>query len=365
MPTNSSRREFLLNTASVAAVVSGAARCPAAEATSPKGVSPRVKVGQIGVGHSHAKGKIDVLRNSPDWEVVGVVESDAELRREAEQSEEYRGVPWLTEEALLNTPGLKAVVVEARLAESLDAAERCIAAGKHIHLDKPPGSDFQQFRRLLENADRQQLAVQMGYMYRYNPGIVLLRELLNQGWLGEVFEVNAVMSKEVGESKRKRWAENQGGTMFELGSHLIDLLIGILGKPEKVTPYVRHSGDFDDTLMDNMLAVCEYPRATATIRSSAVEVEGGERRHLLVCGTKGTLHIQPLDDPVAQLALSEPHGKFKADYQTIKFGKYERYVDDLADLAAIIRGEKKSDFDSTHDLAAQETLLKACDMPLG
>ena len=99
-----------------------------------------------------------------------------------------------------------------------------------------------------------------------------MHKLLDNGWLGDVFEVNAVMSKQVGGAKRKRWAQNPGGTMFELGSHLIDLLVGILGRPDKVTPYIRHSGDFDDTLMDNMLAVCEYSGATATIRSSAVLV---------------------------------------------------------------------------------------------
>ncbi len=134
--------------------------------------------------------------------------------------------------------------------------------------------------------------------------------------------------------------------MFELGCHLIDLLIGILGKPDKVTPYNRHSGDYDDGLIDNMLAVCDYPGATATIRSTAVEVEGFERRHLLVCGTKGTLQIQPLDEPVAQLELSEPRGEYQPGYQTIKLARYQRYVDDLADLAAIVRGEKASDFDT-------------------
>jgi predicted dehydrogenase len=297
--------------------------------------------------------------------VVGIVESDRTLRQKAEQSDSYHGLPWMTEEELLSTPGLQAVAVETRMKRSLDVAERCIAAGKHLHLDKPPGSDLLQFRRLLEAADRQQLTVQLGYMYRYNPGIVLLRELLHQGWLGEVFEVNAVMSKEVGRSKRQQWAHYPGGSMFELGCHLIDLLIGILGRPDQVTPYNRHSGDFDDGLIDNMLAVCEYRNATATIRSTAVEVEGFDRRHLAVCGTKGTFHLQPLDEPVVQLALSEPRGDYKRGYQTIQFDKYQRYVDDLADLAAIIRGEKQSDFDSDHDLAAQETLLKACKLPLG
>ena len=46
--------------------------------------------------------------------------------------------------------------------------------------------------------------MQMGYMYRYNPAVVLLREFLKSGWLGEVFEVHAVMSKVVEAAERRR-----------------------------------------------------------------------------------------------------------------------------------------------------------------
>ena len=46
----------------------------------------------------------------------------------------------------------------------------------------------------------------MGYMYRYNPAIVLLRDMLKKGWLGEVFEVHTVMSKVVGSASRKALA---------------------------------------------------------------------------------------------------------------------------------------------------------------
>ncbi len=361
MPNNSSRRDFLFHNIPVAAVASTTAFAALASAdeTKPK----RIKVGQIGVGHSHAAGKMEVLRNSPDWEVVGVVEADPELKAEAQQSDVYRGLQFLTTEQLLNTPGVEAVAVETEVDQLLPVAKECVSAGKHIHLDKPPGSSLAAFRELLADADRQNLVVQLGYMYRYNPGVLLLRNLLAQGWLGEIFEFDAVMSKEVNQEKRELWAQNPGGTMFELGCHLIDLMVGIMGKPEKVTPYNHHSSPADDQLMDNMLAVCSYPRATATIRSTALEVEGGERRHLTVCGTKGTLHIQPLDDPSVRLALSEPRGNYREGYQTITFDIYERYVADLADLAAIIRGEKQPDFDSAHDLAAQETLLQACGLP--
>ena len=269
----------------------------------------------------------------------------------------------MTSEQLLSTPDLQAVAVETTVDQLLDAAHESVAAGKHLHLDKPPGSSLASFKELLAEADRQQLVVQLGYMYRYNPAILLLHDLLAKGWLGEVFEVHAVMSKEVGQSKRQRWAKNPGGTMFELGCHLIDLLVGVLGKPDEVTPYHRHTGQFDDQLLDNMLAVCSYPRATATIKSTALEVEGFDRRHFVVCGTEGTLHIQPLDKPKVQLALTEPRGEYRKGYQEITFAPYERYVADLAELAAIIRGEKPAEFDSAHDLAAQETLLRACGLP--
>ena len=93
-------------------------------------------------------------------------------------------------------------------------------------------------------------------------------------------------------------------------------------------------------------------------------IDGGSRRHLVVCGSEGTFHIQPLDDPTAIVSLSQARGPYKKGRQEIKFPKYERYVDDAADMAKIIRGEKSSDFSYAHDLLVQSTLLQACRMPL-
>lgn len=323
---------------------------------------PRIKVGQIGVGHAHAS-KLSVYRQSADYEVVGIVEPDEELRRKAETLPPYRGVPWMTQEQLLNVPGLQAVLVETRVRDLLNTAETCIKAGKHVHLDKPAGESLPQYRRILDAAAQQNLLVQMGYMYRYNPGVVLLRNLLKQGWLGDVFEVHAVMSKVLDPAARRQLVEYPGGIMFELGCHIIDLVIGVLGRPDKVTPYARHAASLEDALPDNMLAVLEYPRALATVKSTAVEVDGGERRHLVVCGTEGTLHIQPLDNPSARLVLSKARGEYRKGAQEISFPKYVRYVDDAADMARIIRGEKPADFSYQHDLTVQTTLWTACGRP--
>lgn len=323
----------------------------------------RIKIGQIGVGHAHAS-KLSVYRASPDYEVVGVVEPDEGLRKAAENAAPYKGLKWLTRDQLLETPGLQAVLVETRVRDLLDNAEACVAAGKHVHIDKPAGESLPQFRRVLEAAAKKKLLVQMGYMYRYNPAVVLLREFLRKGWLGEVFEVHAVMSKVVDPAGRRALAGYKGGMMFELGCHILDLVIGVLGKPQTVASFNRHSATLDDGLLDNMLAVLGYPKATATVKSSALEVEGGDRRHLAVCGTEGTFHIQPLDNPAARVSLSQARGEYKKGTQDVKFPKYTRYVEDAADMAKVIRGEKAADFRVEHDLAVQETLLRACGLPL-
>ncbi len=357
---NISRRRVLAGMAGTVAL-GGTSRVT--NSREPRPEKPRIKIGQIGVGHAHAS-KLSVYRDSPDYEVVGVVEPDEALRKRAESAPPYRGLKWLTREQLLGTPGLHAVLVETRVRDLLDTAEACVAAGMHVHIDKPAGESLTQCKRILDLAAKKNLLVQMGYMYRYNPAVVLLREFLKKGWLGEVFEVHAVMSKVVEPAARKPLGEYPGGILFELGCHVLDLVIGVLGRPQKVMAFNQHVSPLDDKLLDNMLAVLAYPRATATVKSSALEVEGFDRRHLVVCGTAGTFHIQPLDNPAARVSLSQARGDYKKGTQGVTFPKYTRYVGDAADMARVIRGEKPTDFPASHDLAVQQTLLEACGLPV-
>lgn len=357
---NPSRRNALKT---LAASVSGSLLV-GAQAVDAKSDAPRrIKIGQIGTGHAHAS-KLGVYRRSDDYEVVGLVEPDPDLRRRAERQDPFRGVPLMTQEELLNLPGLQAILVETRVRDLLRTAEVCVNAGKHVHIDKPAGDSLPQLKGILANASRQGLTVQMGYMYRYNPAVLLLREFINAGWLGQVFEVHTVMSKVFEPARRPELAAFKGGVFFELGCHVLDLVIALLGRPQKVHPFIRHSSTPNDKLADNMLAVLEYPRVTATIKASAIEVDGEARRHLTVCGTQGTFHIQPLDNPKATVTLSEARGPYKKGPQVITFPRFTRYVADAADMARIIRREKKSDYAAEHDLTVQETLLRACAMPL-
>lgn len=319
---------------------------------------PRLKIGQIGTGHAHAAGKLKAIQKLSDrYELVGVVENDPRRRRELGGS--YLGVKLISEEQLFNIPGLQAVAVETEVRDLVSTAHRCIDAGVHVHLDKPGGESFQDYKNLLEKAGQQGLTVQMGYIYRYHPAIRFCAEALRKGWLGEPFEVDGVISKTVGPAVRRQLAEYRGGTMFELGCHVLDVVIWLLGKPENVTAYVRRTRPEQDDLADNQLAVLEYPQALATVRSALVEVEGPRRRQLVVCGDQGTFDLRPLNQSRFRLALDRPRGSYRRGYQDVELPeKPVRYVGDFVELAAVIRGEKEPDFSPEHDLAVHRAILQ-------
>ena len=63
----------------------------------------------------------------------------------------------------------------------LDNAEPSIAAGKHVHLDNPAGPSLPHYKRILDAAAERTLIVQMAYIDRSNPAIVLLRQAVAEG----------------------------------------------------------------------------------------------------------------------------------------------------------------------------------------
>lgn len=353
------RRDFL-GSLGVATLAAGAPRALA-------GAAPgRLRIGQIGTKHAHAAGKAAAIRNLPDtWEFVGIVEPDPQRRAAAQQEKSYQGLAWMTEEELLNTPGLQAVAVETEVRDLLATAQRCVAAGVHVHLDKPAGESLAQFQRLLAEATRRKLTVQMGYMFRYNPAFQLCYRAVAEGWLGEVFSVDAVIGKVADRAGRDAVRPYPGGAMFELGCHVVDSVIRILGKPQRVTAHNRSSSPSRDGLADNQLAVFDYAQATATVRANLVEVEGGARRQFVVCGTKGTLDIRPLEPPHVRLALDAPRAGYRKGYQDIVLPRLPRYDGEFIDLARVVRGEKSLEWTPEHDLAVQAVVLQGCGLAAG
>ena len=186
-----------------------------------KGAKPRIKIGQLGSGHSHASGKLAAIRKlSDDFELVGVAQPREASGSPIPDSGSYRGVKQLSEEQLLATPGLEAVAIETEVPHLVAAAKRAVEAGCHIHHDKPGGVTLSDFRELLVLAKNRELTVQMGYMLRYNPAFQFMYRAVREGWLGEIMEVDGMMGKMASASLRRELGRYPGGGMFELACHL-------------------------------------------------------------------------------------------------------------------------------------------------
>jgi predicted dehydrogenase len=141
----------------------------------------------------------------------------------------------------------------------------------------------------------------------------------------------------------------------------------MLGKPDHVTPFQRQTHP-DVKVLDNGLAVLEYPRSTVTVRTASLEVEGYQRRQLVVCGDQGTIDIRPIETldihpqpPLKlQMALANPRDSYKKGYQEVAFPPLTgRYDDQLIELARIVRGEITNPYPLSHELLVQKVLLEA------
>ncbi|MBI3118613.1 MAG: Gfo/Idh/MocA family oxidoreductase, partial [Candidatus Hydrogenedentes bacterium] len=269
----------------------------------------KIRCGLLGINHSHALDVLEVLQAHPDYELVGVCEPDASVRALFEGK--LNGAPWLVKEALLGDASIQAVAVESDVPRLLALGQEVIAAGKHLHLDKPAGHDLAAFKSLLDSAEQKDLLVQMGYMFRYNPGFDLIRQGYVEGWFGDAYAITASMCTDLTPEKRARMAFHPGGVMLELGCHLIDIVLLLLGPPTKAAPYLRHDGNFDDGLADNTLAVLEYPHGLVTVHVAAMEPQAFPARHFKLEGPLGTALLQPLEPPAIRLALRQEAGPYK------------------------------------------------------
>ncbi|MEN9575148.1 MAG: hypothetical protein RL514_3003 [Verrucomicrobiota bacterium] len=340
------RRAFLQATAFSTLALSA----PATEA--PR----RIRLGFLGCSHSHGMPKVKLALESPDWECVGVFEPDAKARAAAEKL----GAKVLSQAQVLATSEVVAIECDAK--DRYTLAKAALLAGKHVHIEKPPTVGLAEFRELLALAREKKVLLQMGYMWRFNPGLNAALEAARQGWLGDVYLVRGTINTSLNAEGRRSFGEIAGGTMFELGCHLIDPLVRLLGKHAKITPVLRHDAKDADALADNCVAVFDFKGAIGIISSATMQPIAGAHRTFEIQGTNGLAIVRPLEQPVLTVDLAKEAGPYKKGSQVINFPPYQRYVPEFAELAACVRTGQPLAVTPEEDELVHEALLKASGM---
>lgn len=322
----------------------------------------KIKIGQIGIGHNHGEGKMLAVQKFPElFEVIGYAEESEEWVEKRGNLPCYKDLPRLSVEEIIEKSD--AILVECDVWNLTKIAQKCVNAGKHVHIDKPASGTLAEFETLLDTAKDKNLTVQMGYMYRYNFAIQKLMDMINSGELGEIYQIDAEMSTYHSKEYREWLNHFKGGSMYIFGSHLIDLVVSILGEPEKVHPFIKQTGFEGVYSDDNNFAVLEYDKAIARITNLSIEVNGWGMRRFAVMGSKGTVEIKPIElDVKMTKATTDIATNAYADMQEKMDVKdvptLSRYDEMMKDFYKSVIGEKENPYSYEHELTVQKTLCR-------
>ena len=175
-------------------------------------------------------------------------------------------------------------------------------AGKHVWYDKPAGENWEQWQRVVAMARERNRILQMGYMLRYHDGFERIAEWVKSGMLGPVFSIRAHMSTHISSEVRRTLSRHRGGISYDLCGHMLDQIVWLLGRPDKVTSFLRNDSDLEPAIADNTLIVLEYGDSLAFVDIAAMESRPLARR-FEVYGTGGSAIILEPFEPGAQVRL--------------------------------------------------------------
>ena len=139
---------------------------------------------------------------------------------------------------------------------------------------------------------------------------------------------------------------------------MLDQIVWMMGRPERVTPFLQNATSDTRDFMDNTLAVLEYSNALVTLDIAAMEPRPMARR-FEVYGTEGSAIMEPFE-PADQLRLCLASGKdgYDEGVTMIDLEDRRRYVDTFAAFVDTIDNGAPLLRSYEHELLVQETLLR-------
>lgn len=191
-----------------------------------------IRTGLIGYGLSGARFHAPLLAAEPAFSLAAVA-----TRRADEVARDWPGARVLSQDALLADPSLELVIIATPNDSHAALAERALLAGKHVVVEKPFTLDSEEALRLEALARERGRCLTVFHNRRWDGDFLTVRQLLEQGRLGRLFSFESHFDRFRPQVK-VRWKEEDvpgGGTLWDLGAHLIDQALQLFGLPESIT----------------------------------------------------------------------------------------------------------------------------------
>jgi 1,5-anhydro-D-fructose reductase (1,5-anhydro-D-mannitol-forming) len=256
----------------------------------------------IGVGDITTKRVLPAILAEPRGTLAGIV------TRDPAKAEQYQVPAWTNLQDALAESGSDAVYVASPVFLHAPQTTASLRAGKHVLCEKPMAMNYAEARAMQRAAEECGRTLGIAYYRRMYPKIQRAKELMDAGAIGRPVVAEATSHDWFHPAAGSRdWltdpARSGGGPLYDIGSHRIDLLNYLFGKPARATGQLStlvHPIEVED----NATVLIEYESGVRGI----VDVRWHSRvprDEFRIRGTDGEIDLTPLNSP----AIVHPNGQ--------------------------------------------------------
>lgn len=305
----------------------------------------QINTALVGFGLSGRVFHAPFIQAHPGFELSVVVSSGEEAGQRYPKSRTVRRL-----EEVLEDPGIGLVVIASPNEFHFEQAKMALEAGKDVILEKPVTPTVHEAEELFELAAKSGRRLFPFQNRRWDGDFLTVMHILEQGYLGEVLEFESHFDRYTPEVGRASWRYSgtpAGGTLYDLGIHLIDQAVSLFGAPEAVfcRLFNQREGSVADDSFDLMMI---YPRLNVNLKAGVFVREKGPR--FTVHGRLGSYAKHGLDPQEAELRKGKLPGgsgwgreprkywgilhtefngkKFRGKYETLP-GNYAGFYDNV------------------------------------
>jgi predicted dehydrogenase len=261
-----------------------------------------INVGLIGFGLAGCSFHAPVISRVPGLHLAAILQ-----RTGSEAATAYPDAQIVRSlEELLAIPDIRLVVIASPNETHVPFARQCLAAGRDVVVDKPFATSYEEAAGLVEFAQKSGRLLTVYQNRRYDGDFQTIRQLVAAGTFGRIVRLETNYDRFRPNLKPDAWREKPvpgAGILFDIGPHLIDHAMQLLGRPEAVTADIRieRQGGLADDAFDVMF---RYPNSMRAVLSSNI-LAATQRPRFLIFGTKGAFLKQTFDPQEMNLRRGE------------------------------------------------------------
>jgi predicted dehydrogenase len=195
-------------------------------------------------------------------------------------------------EAAIADPAVEAVIVLTPPASHLEVAERCLARGRHVLVEKPLELTVARGERLVAAADAAGTAFGVVLQHRFRPASLRLAAALGEGALGDVQAAFLAVpwwrpQAYYDEPGRGTMARDGGGVLLTQAIHSLDLFRSLVGVTAVIAADVRTTALHRMETEDYVAALLRLGNGAAGTLMTTTAAYPGHPERIEIVGTRG------------------------------------------------------------------------------